>query len=142
MANNIIVDNTVIDYSTINNMVSNISSVQKNIERSNNSVKFKKSSVVSSDAIGTVTKDLLDVKIEALKYTFTSTGKSFSQEVSFDTAFSSQPTISITIQTTDTKASPTIFFNQNSNDFKKMNVTINAINPNSLYTLHILAIGS
>lgn len=139
--NSLIVDNTVIDYSTINNIVSIIGDLQKKVERLNGLVTFNKISTVTSDATGKITKDLFDIKIEALQDTFTVSKTTFQFDIKFSTSFAAPPTLNLSIQTTDTGSKPTMSFTQDAKDFQKITVQIDGLTPNKTYTVHALAIG-
>jgi hypothetical protein len=134
-ANNIIVDNTIIDYSTINNMVSSLKDLQSQILSLKNVVMFNKEGTTNQSAVG-------DIKIEALTKTFSVLSTTTTENFTFATKFASPPTVNLSIQSqTDTKAKPTMLFSIDASTYK-VTVNISGLTANSQYTIHAIAIGA
>lgn len=134
-ANNIIVDNTIIDYSTINNMVSSLKELQTQVQSLKNVVMFNQEGKTTQAAVG-------DVKIEALTKTISTLTTTATQDFTFATKFGSFPVVTLSIQSqTDTKAKPTMLFSVDPSTFK-VTVNLSGLTANSQYTIHAIAIGS
>jgi len=134
-ANNIIVDNTIIDYNTINNMVSSLKDLQNQVLSLKNVVMFNNQGTTTLKAIG-------DVKIEALTKTISTLTTTATQDFTFATKFGSPPVVTLSIQSqTDTKAKPTMLFSVDPSTFK-VTVNLSGLTPPSQYTIHAIAIGS
>ena len=134
-ANNIIVDNTIIDYSTINNMVSSLKDLQNQVQSLKDVVKFNENGTSISKALG-------DVKIEALTLPLSASDTTAVQSITFASAFSQTPTINLSLESPkDLSAKPTVIFSIDPTNYKNITANFSGLTKGGQYIIHAIAIG-
>jgi hypothetical protein len=134
--NNIIIDNTIIDYSTINNMISILRELQTNINDFKNKFAYGDGNQINSFV------NLSDMKVEGQQKPLEAGKATIDVPITFKSNFTVNPTVTITAETTNTNSKqPVITFTRIATDLNKITVHVTNMDTTAAYRLNILATG-